>query len=60
MPRRGPRVGGTPEAFDETVTAGVSAGLCRALSDLSGADRTKLESMWAAGWISALAGIFAR
>lgn len=34
---------GTPEAFDETVTAGVSADMCKALSDLSGADRTKFE-----------------
>ncbi|MEV6175269.1 hypothetical protein AB0L99_44685 [Streptomyces sp. NPDC051954] len=28
-----------PAAFDETVTAGVSADLCKALSDLSGSDR---------------------
>jgi hypothetical protein len=34
---------GTPEAFDETVTAGVSADLCKALSDLSSADRTEFE-----------------
>ncbi|MFE1796590.1 hypothetical protein ACFW9L_10545 [Streptomyces sp. NPDC059517] len=29
----------TPAAFDETVTAGVSADLCKALSELSGHDR---------------------
>lgn len=34
---------GTKEAFDETVTAGVSADLCKALSDLSGADGTAFE-----------------
>lgn len=34
---------GTKEAFDETVTAGVSADLCKALSDLSGADGTEFE-----------------
>lgn len=31
----------TPAAFDETVTAGVSADLCRALSELSGFDRSE-------------------
>ncbi len=30
---------GSPAAFDEAVTGGVSANLCRALSDLCGADR---------------------
>src|SRR5262249_43496728 len=30
-----------PAAFDETVTAGVSADLCKALSDLSGSDRNE-------------------
>jgi hypothetical protein len=30
-----------PEAFDQTVTAGVSAELCTALSDLSGTDRAE-------------------
>ncbi|WP_155060492.1 hypothetical protein [Streptomyces blattellae] len=30
-----------PAAFDETVTAGVSADLCKALSDLSGSDRSE-------------------
>lgn len=30
-----------PSAFDDTVTAGVSADLCRALSDLCGADRNE-------------------
>jgi hypothetical protein len=30
-----------PAAFDETVTAGVSADLCQALSDLSGSDRNE-------------------
>jgi hypothetical protein len=30
-----------PAAFDETVTAGVSADLCKALSDLSGFDRNE-------------------
>ncbi|MFS8197299.1 hypothetical protein ACLVWQ_01300 [Streptomyces sp. CWNU-52B] len=31
----------TPVAFDETVTAGVSADLCKALSELSGFDRSE-------------------
>ncbi|MHC3470343.1 hypothetical protein ACYF6T_16695 [Streptomyces sp. 7R007] len=31
----------TPAAFDETVTAGVSADLCKALSELSGFDRSE-------------------
>jgi hypothetical protein len=30
-----------PAGFDETVTAGVSADLCKALSDLSGLDRNE-------------------
>jgi hypothetical protein len=33
--------GDVPAAFDETVTAGVSADLCKALSELSGFDRSE-------------------
>lgn len=34
-------VADTPAAFDDTVTAGVSADLCKALSDLSGSGRNE-------------------
>lgn len=39
-----------PSAFDETVTAGVSADLCKALSDLSGSGRNEpfeITFLWA-------------